>query len=809
MRPWIMLLFILTTLCRAAILHVPADWPDLQNALDSCGTRDTVLVSQGTYHGQFVLPARTMTLMSHYETSGDSLDWLNCRLNGGGLGPTLLTTASPGDSLTISGFVIENGLGRVQSGLYGGGLAIREQIHVEAHHLVLQNNRVLTDLARGKAIAVYGDGASVILSDILVRSDSLTTGSDQVLLGSPARCEVRNFKIDGANDQGKAGFFYGNPLIVNGLEISGYELVPHFYATIESAEMMFLDDVRITNNSATGIFNAFVIPQHRTPSIRNFLFEGNQHLADCGSSLIESMLEFRGDSLALDGVTVRDNYEHCQHILRLRSEESTGLARHLVYENNRVGNGTYATDEGNQARRGQHITMVSTSMDSCRFEGNVTELSLNPQHPERGVAIYGALLDVIQHRDADSLVIDHCEIRNNLFIDPDDYSIHPRLANDGRGLYVEQYGGQGLRVSNCLFEGNQQPNHCPEEGLGSLSSVFYLYEYNDGQTGTLLENLVFRDNDDGTLTTTFDSRGVIRNVRLENNRRRGVFAAARSWIIENVLVEGQQAQDVLGPGNSSWQTAVGMNCFEGGEIRNCTIVGCELPSLVHSAFGTYPPTVIRNLVVADCQYGTLETVLSNPDDQVWAQWSYCYLPESPEEAGPGIVVDTAWPFDPEFEGGYVPALNGPLVDGGDPDPTLNDLEVPENTGFALWPSQGTLRNDMGYTGGPGAGALDHLVDVLSPRETPRALPDTIVLLPAYPNPFNPTTTLSYVLNRPLRLELSVYNVLGRKVRALTSGLESPGVHHVLFEAGELASGVYIVELNAGGESRTQKILLLK
>ncbi|MCA9784774.1 MAG: T9SS type A sorting domain-containing protein, partial [Candidatus Cloacimonetes bacterium] len=141
--------------------------------------------------------------------------------------------------------------------------------------------------------------------------------------------------------------------------------------------------------------------------------------------------------------------------------------------------------------------------------------------------------------------------------------------------------------------------------------------------------------------------------------------------------------------------------------------------------------------------------------------------------------------------------------------SYDDIEDPDNPGFALWPSQGTPRNDIGYTGGPHAGTLDHLVAVRAPLKEPQAHPGSFELRPAFPNPFNPVTTLGYVLNRPLQVELSVYNVLGQKVRTIVSGLESAGEHHVRWDASELASGVYIVKLSAGGESRTQKILLLK
>ncbi|MCB9474742.1 MAG: T9SS type A sorting domain-containing protein [Candidatus Delongbacteria bacterium] len=741
--------------------------------------------------------------------SGDSLDWLECRLNGDRGGCVLTTSTSTGDSVTISGFVIENGYGEYQIQSNSGGLTIRDGIHLNVRHLVFQNNEQSPGLSRGRSIFGSSSSSSARLQDIRIQSDSLTNGLEQVALWMGRGLEIDRLWIDGTHDQGRAAHLDGDPLRVRHMQVRGYSDVPQFWVKFGSDGIMDLDDVLIRDNSATGDFQVFAGPRFRAPSVRGFVFEGNQHLAPCGGSPLEAMLWFLGDSLKVDNLIVRNNYEHCQHVLGLRSEESTGLVRHLVYEGNRVGNGVWPEDEGPIAYRGQHITMLDVSLDSCRFGGNITELAHDPQHPERAVAIFGALIDLYQQRDLDSLTINQCEFQENLLIDPDDYSIHTRAANDGRCLYVRQYGGVGLRVSKCLFESNAQPNHCPESGLSSLGSVFYLYEYNDGQTGNLLENLVFRDNDDGTLTTTYDSRGVMRNIQLYQNRRRGVFAGALSWVMENILVDGQQAEDLATPISASWQAALSMNCFDSGEMRNCTVVNSDVPFIVKPSYGDYSQTVIRNLAVSNCQFIELEHEQSDPGQQVWAQWEYCYLPVVPHTMGPGIVVDSAWPFDPDIEGGFLPALNGSLVDGGDPDTTYDDIEDPENPGFALWPSQGNLRNDIGYTGGPHAGTLEHLVAVRSPRKALVTQPSTFVLHPAHPNPFNPVTTLGYVLNRPLQVELSVYNVLGQKVRTLVSGLESAGEHHVQWDAGDLASGVYIVKLSAGGESRTQKILLLK
>jgi hypothetical protein len=153
--------------------------------------------------------------------------------------------------------------------------------------------------------------------------------------------------------------------------------------------------------------------------------------------------------------------------------------------------------------------------------------------------------------------------------------------------------------------------------------------------------------------------------------------------------------------------------------------------------------------------------------------------------------------------------HSPAIDAGHPDLVYNDIEDPDNPGFALWPSQGTLRNDIGYTGGPYAGTLDHLVAVRKPVADPPAQPAAFTLHPAYPNPFNPSTTLSYTLDHPMQIELSVYNLLGQQVRTLAFGLQDAGEHSVPFTAGELASGVYFVRLEAGGRAETQKVVLIR
>ncbi len=97
----------------------------------------------------------------------------------------------------------------------------------------------------------------------------------------------------------------------------------------------------------------------------------------------------------------------------------------------------------------------------------------------------------------------------------------------------------------------------------------------------------------------------------------------------------------------------------------------------------------------------------------------------------------------------------------------------------------------------------------SAGETP-SLPEGIVLGKAWPNPFNPVTTVPFVLPAARRASLDVYNIQGRKVLSLVESQELPaGRHLARFDGSSLASGVYFLRLQVQGESRTQRVLLLK
>ena len=88
------------------------------------------------------------------------------------------------------------------------------------------------------------------------------------------------------------------------------------------------------------------------------------------------------------------------------------------------------------------------------------------------------------------------------------------------------------------------------------------------------------------------------------------------------------------------------------------------------------------------------------------------------------------------------------------------------------------------------------------------IPDNISLT-VYPNPFNPTTAISFDLTHPGMAKLRVFDVTGRQVSALIEDNMTTGAHQVMFDGTGLASGIYFARLEAGEAVQTEKMVLLK
>ncbi len=113
-----------------------------------------------------------------------------------------------------------------------------------------------------------------------------------------------------------------------------------------------------------------------------------------------------------------------------------------------------------------------------------------------------------------------------------------------------------------------------------------------------------------------------------------------------------------------------------------------------------------------------------------------------------------------------------------------------------------------YEGGESI-ATDTIHVVQLDAENPSVLPLEYALAPAYPNPFNPTTALEVSLPQNAHLSLRVFDITGREVTTVASGLYTAGVHRFTWNAAGVATGVYFARLESPLGTHMQKLLLLK
>jgi len=406
---------------------------------------------------------------------------------------------------------------------------------------------------------------------------------------------------------------------------------------------------------------------------------------------------------------------------------------------------------------------------------------------------------------------------NNTVDDLDSYdaiSGFGYVSNNGREMMVS---GDTLRVNNVLVRNSRIANPCPEmiagDGISYCGPGHAL-----SLAGSKLEarNVVVENSDDGGLIVFGDSV-LVENLVLRNVGRAALLVpdyfypdVPVHYHFRNILVDNVDASlNQLGPQQQQYSEQAVLHMGVVGtsqgvvprvDIENMTVTGCD--GMRH-LFNFYEPVGlhVRNSLFFNNNYQHLVEM----DDPITQDWQYNLLQEN--VPGQGNLIG----LDPRFDGHLGPpflAADSPCIDAGDPDPVFNDIEDLASPGFPRWPALGTLRNDMGFTGGPHAVAMDTSW-VSMPHWQPIHLPQDFELGAPWPNPFNPVTHIPLSLERPFPVRISVYNLLGQEVAVLLNCILPAGTHHVPFQAGKLASGVYVVTAEVAGRQESRSVTLIR
>ncbi len=99
-----------------------------------------------------------------------------------------------------------------------------------------------------------------------------------------------------------------------------------------------------------------------------------------------------------------------------------------------------------------------------------------------------------------------------------------------------------------------------------------------------------------------------------------------------------------------------------------------------------------------------------------------------------------------------------------------------------------------------------ILDIQDPQPS---IPGTTCLRPNYPNPFNPTTTISFDLARAGEVTIKILNILGEEVSTIARQHFSAGLHSLIWNASGMPSGCYLCRMTTSDYSATQRVLLLR
>ncbi len=163
---------------------------------------------------------------------------------------------------------------------------------------------------------------------------------------------------------------------------------------------------------------------------------------------------------------------------------------------------------------------------------------------------------------------------------------------------------------------------------------------------------------------------------------------------------------------------------------------------------------------------------------------------------------------PQFENtSYILSDGSPCIDAGNPNTEYNDIEDPENIGFALFPSKGNLTNDMGAYGGQNCMLLDNITS----SGIEKFQKKSNLSFKCFPNPFNEHIEIQYTLNNVLQIEITIKDTSGRTIKNLLNKHNQAGTFSIIWNGttdsgNSVKPGIYFIKIKAGESEQIKKVV---
>jgi len=784
---------------HATPIHVPADQPTIQAGIDAASAGDTVLIACGTYYEHDLVLSVGITLRSE---DGD-----------------------PG-CVTIDA----NKLGRVFSASYAGtlrleGLTLTGGLAEDGGAVSATNTNLAIDSCRFLANESIGQGGAVYIYTIDIYSwqssvensyfDGNSATDNGGAVGAITARSSLTLNFSDSEFRNNDSGIGGGAIWAMGSSSSSW---PH-----DAFLDIIVDECRFWNNEAVseggGIWAQSVSstsfgPSECTVTVHGSIF-GNNTAASGGGFACGSMSPNSWD------------YSRC--IATISSStfwSNTAATGGAAYALEGLSSNPCTMDivdciiSGSPAGSGVSRSGGADIQASCTdFHGNIPGAfgggipdQVGTQGNIDADPLFCDAEEESLHLDVDSPCLPGGNACNLLMgalgegecyhvvLDPLGTGTYPDIqsalnAMESGTIYLTDgvYAGPGNRDLNFLGKPltlrslSDDPENCIIDCGGSADEPHRAFFFMLGESGaTRIENLTVRNGwaeQGGALACLGSASPGILGCRLESCGALvggAVFVNSSSApVFETTLFLGNEAEQVGGA----------IYCENASvELRNCTLVGNGSGSMFAAGiFGLNSAATVESSLIAYNGPGEAILWLTGAIDincsDLYGNIDGDWVGGIEEQLG----VDGNFTAHPRFCN-----LPGGVLTLGSNSPCLPD------------------NNSCGVQ----IGAYGQGCDVVAAGELPADGP-AIVLHAAYPNPFNPQTKISFELQSPTVVSMTVYDLSGRLVRELLTAKETIEGHHEVEWNGldtrgkPVSSGVYFYRLNAGPHSASGRMVLLK